>query len=273
MKIEALWRDKFPKSDLLGGYIGDGYPLCVDLPSKMFLRKGATYRLLGASSSPELMEDVSNFKTDPTVKKFVLDAASLLKAQLCNQDSQGFCQFGNSVTLASNLNCTAAECDADTLRVVEVVPGIHYEYVRPPCVEQVFYRNAKKLIYRERWADASCANPLLPYASEACCSTGSLRAYRSPDYLYDQERVTFSTADSRCLAMGKQSCDFNDIGDLTWYKKGYVCLLSWICNIRVFVPTFTHFPHLLQVPLVIGWLFYQSKSQRCWSSRDCIRSR
>eukprot|EP00804_Cyclotella_cryptica_P014145 CCRYP_005584-RA/>CCRYP_005584-RA protein AED:0.03 eAED:0.03 QI:259/1/1/1/0.94/0.9/20/117/3951 len=221
MRIQALWRDKFPKSDLLGGYIGDGYPLCVDLPPKMFLRKGAMYRLLGASSSPELMEDDSNFQTDQTIKKFVLDPSSQLKAKLCNTGSNGLCQFANSVTLESNLACIGLECDADTLRVVEVSPGIHYEYVRPPCVEQVFYGNAKKVINRERWADSSCANPLLPYASEACCSMGDLKAYRSPDYLYDQERVTFSTADSRCVAMGKRSCDFNDIGDLAWYKKGY----------------------------------------------------
>lgn len=220
MRIQASWRDKFPKSDLSGGYIGDGYPLCVDLPSKMFLRKGATYRLLGASSTPELMEDDSNFKTDSTIKKFALESSSQLKSKLCNQGTNGSCQFANSVTLDSNLACVGKECNADTLRVVQVIPGIHYEYVRPPCVEQAFYANAKKVINRERWADSSCANPLLPYASEACCATADLRAYRSPDYLYDQERVMFSTASSRCEAMGKKSCDFNDIGDLAWYKKG-----------------------------------------------------
>jgi hypothetical protein len=186
----------------------------------MFLRRGAKYRLLGASSSPELMEDDSNFKTDSTVKMFVLGPSSQLKAKLCNKGLNGTCQFANSVTLESNLPCFAQECDADTLRVVEVSSGIYYEYVRPACVEQVFYTNAKKVINRERWADSSCVNPLLPYASEACCSTGDLTAYRSTSYLYDQERVTFLTADSRCLAMGKRSCDFNDIGDLAWYKKG-----------------------------------------------------
>ena len=31
MKIQAPWRDKFPKTDMTGGYIGDGYPLCVSL--------------------------------------------------------------------------------------------------------------------------------------------------------------------------------------------------------------------------------------------------
>ena len=202
-------------------FIVSQYPLCVDLPSKMFLRKGATYRLLGASKMPELMEDDPDYKTDPDIKRFILDSFSQLKAKLCNQNSTGACQFANSVTLETNLNCVADECNADTLRVVEVIPGIHYEYVRPACVEQAFYANAKKVIHKERWYDSSCANPLLPYASEACCSTGSLRAYRSPDYLYDQERVLFSTADARCEAMDKKSCDFNDIDrDLAWHKKG-----------------------------------------------------
>lgn len=35
MKIQAGWRDKFPKTDMTGGYIGDGYPLCVSfIPSE-----------------------------------------------------------------------------------------------------------------------------------------------------------------------------------------------------------------------------------------------
>jgi hypothetical protein len=166
------------------------------------------------------MEDDAAYKTDPTIKKFVFHTESQLKAKLCNVDSSGSCQFANSVTLDLNLECVGDECDADTLRVVEVTRGVHYEYVRPACVEQVFYANAKKVIHKERWYDSSCANPLLPYASEACCSTANLRAYRSPNYLYDQERVMFSTANSRCEAMGKKSCDFNNIGDLAWHKKG-----------------------------------------------------
>ena len=47
MKIQATWRDKFPKSRTGGGYIGDNYPLCIDLPSCPFLQKGAMYRFLG----------------------------------------------------------------------------------------------------------------------------------------------------------------------------------------------------------------------------------
>ena len=45
------YRDVFPKANLYGGYLGDGYPLCYKAPPRSFLRKGATYRLLGKSLS------------------------------------------------------------------------------------------------------------------------------------------------------------------------------------------------------------------------------
>jgi hypothetical protein len=161
MKIQAGWRDKFPKTDMAGGYIGDRYPICSDLPAKMFLRKGARYRLLGQATMPELVEDDPLFNNDPTLKRFVLAANSSLKTELCNADPSGNCRWENTVTLAHNLECTSNECGADTLRVVRVSDGIHYEYVRPACVEQAFYANAKKIIYKERGSASSCANPLL----------------------------------------------------------------------------------------------------------------
>ena len=101
----------------------------------MFLRKGATYRLIGSSHMPELMQDDAGFENDPTLKKFILSSASELKAELCNVDASGNCQYANTVTLDNTLNCVDTECDADTLRVVQV-NEIHYEYVRPACVEQ-----------------------------------------------------------------------------------------------------------------------------------------
>ena len=222
MRIEPSWRDKFPKSDMTGGYIGDSYPLCVDLPDKMYLRKGATYRLMGSKHMPELMYDDPGFKNDSTMKKFVLEAASALKEALCNPDTSGACQYPITVTLSSNLLCTGKECEADIARVVDVGNGIHYEYVSPPCVEQAFYSGAKKIVYKDRMRDSSCANPRLPYASEACCSTADVAAYRWPDYIYDQERVKYSTAESRCDRFdGKAMCDFNYINDLDYHKKGY----------------------------------------------------
>ena len=52
MRIDASFRDIFPKMDLYKGHIGDGYPLCSDLPHRMFLRKGATYSYIGRSTEP-----------------------------------------------------------------------------------------------------------------------------------------------------------------------------------------------------------------------------
>ena len=92
MTIVPSYHDMFPKSDLTGGYIGDGYPLCVDLPSKMFIRKGATYKLLGDSPSPQAFEDPSSFNSDPTVIHFVLDENSLLREKLCNSVG-GKCEY------------------------------------------------------------------------------------------------------------------------------------------------------------------------------------
>ena len=58
MRIDQATRDKFPKTNLLGGYIGDHVPLCEDLPPKHHLRKGATYRALGAAAKPEWQDDM-----------------------------------------------------------------------------------------------------------------------------------------------------------------------------------------------------------------------
>ncbi len=90
--IEPTYRDRFPKHDLTGGYIGDGYPLCVDLPPKMFLRKGATYKLLGDNPRPQAFEDSQDLLNDPYIKRFVLDIDSPLRAKLCNAVG-GKCEY------------------------------------------------------------------------------------------------------------------------------------------------------------------------------------
>eukprot|EP00957_Ditylum_brightwellii_P201835 15327430-Ditylum_brightwellii.AAC.1 len=128
MYIDKDRRDQFPKSDLQGGYIGDRYPLCEDLPTKMFLRKGAKYRSLGTNPLPELMEDnVGLGRTDGTIKRMVLQEGSLLYEKLHNGGN-----YLNTVILDANYACHAnsAECKVDTVRVVQV-GNYYYEYVRP----------------------------------------------------------------------------------------------------------------------------------------------
>ena len=53
-RIRATWRDVFPKMNLWSGYLGDGYPICAELPARNFLRAGATYQYLGRTSKPRL---------------------------------------------------------------------------------------------------------------------------------------------------------------------------------------------------------------------------
>lgn len=38
---KADWHDVYPKPDLDGNFLGDGYPLCSDLPAGTFLAPGA----------------------------------------------------------------------------------------------------------------------------------------------------------------------------------------------------------------------------------------
>uniref|UniRef100_A0A7S2HM24 DUF1501 domain-containing protein n=1 Tax=Helicotheca tamesis TaxID=374047 RepID=A0A7S2HM24_9STRA len=228
MKIVPSWRDTSPKNDVLGGYIGDGYALCADLPSQMFLKKGATYRFLGRSKLSDLGgQDHNNFETDNSVVTLNLDAESPLRELLCN-GTPSSCKYANSITLETNLECVGVECNVDTIRVVEV-EGHYYEYIRPPCVEQAFYNNGKKLNQRHRWYSAVCADPSLPVASGACCLPNK---HDSLQYWYDAtldgqeydgERTTYSTAEARCAAVGKVTCDFQNIPtDHSYiFKLGY----------------------------------------------------
>ncbi len=179
----GLFRDPFPKTDLHGGYIGDKIPLCIDLPSKHYLKEGATYRLLGSSPQPELhnygwyiRQFGDRFKGFPGNSIMTLDATSQLKAKLLSRDP--------IVTLDISLTCVGSECDIDTLFIVKIQdsPPIYYEYERQPCVELSFYDNAKIISSQK----SMCGNPKVEAAYDLCC----------PYYLF--ERTTQSTSKSRC---------------------------------------------------------------------------
>ncbi len=204
MRINAQWRDRFPKTDTTGGYIGDDYPLCNDFPSKSFLRKGAKYRLLGGSNLPELMDDPVEFAGRSETVKLHLDETSPLRSLLCNENNVGQCDYRIHVTLQTNFDCTGIECDVDTVRVVEVEPGIFYEFVPPPCVTFSFYSNPVKISPRLKTDASMCADPTLPVASEACCIFNNSAAQRNSKY--SGERMMFMTADNRCNDISMRLC-------------------------------------------------------------------
>jgi len=206
MRIQASWRDRFPKSELNDGYIGDGYALCADFPTRMFLRKSATYRFLGSSSLPELMDNPAQLSSDPTAKRVILDNTSALRALLCNVDSNGNCRYSSVASVLSNIPCVGIECYVDTMRVVQITNSSFYEYVQPPCVQQSFFSGAVKVATTSRYDKVICENPKLPLAGAACCALGSITSYRTG--LYDVERMTMASARNRCLSQGMDLCDY-----------------------------------------------------------------
>jgi len=214
MQIVPDYRDPFPKSNLDGGFIGDGYLLCSDIPDKSFLKKGAGYRLLGGNPSPELMKDPSFFtSTTP---------GEILRAVL-NPSSQLYQTLHNSgkvfVTLESDLVCTPGtfECLVDTLRIVKV-GSVYYEFVERPCVQLGFYNNGKQIQLRDNWRRGQmCANTDLAHAREACCREDRVSEV-SPavmesnvTYFYDGERMRYDTARDRCVAFGRDLCFYEGL--------------------------------------------------------------
>jgi uncharacterized protein (DUF1501 family) len=208
LRLEADRRDRFPKTDLAKGYIGDYYPLCIDLPAKAYLSIGARYRLLGSSPLPELKKQ--KWTATPATEYFKLQSASSLYNKLCNPLQTGACSYPSVVILDNNLACNGLECSIDTVQVVQV-GSVFYEYIRAPCVEQPFFMNGTKISGRWRDSTPICTNPLLPVASEACCFKNVTESWKKdavPACLITGEVMTQNTAQSRCESIGRGLCDY-----------------------------------------------------------------
>ena len=209
MKIRVSTRDIFPKMGLNQKYIGDGYPLCADLPRQHFLKQGAKYILLGSSPFPELQPENQWGKL---ANLFVADPEGELNSILCQKEDtdpeDSSCTYPGTVILQDNIDCSGEECQVDMLRVVQIEGGIFYEYVPPPCVYHAFVQNPRKIKQRNRGKGLAftrymCADPRTAVASTACCFDGG-RANASQ--VYWGERVLASTAEERCSDDGIPMC-------------------------------------------------------------------
>ena len=205
---------------LLGQYIGDGYPLCADLPIRHFLKAGATYRLLGNTSYPELQseQDRKEWVDDSSYKKLAADPDGNLFLTLCNGTIRN-CNYSAIVTLADDIDCVGAECDVNTVRTIEVDDGIFYEYVRPACVHLAFYENPTKIKMRNGGSRTyMCADPRTEEAGSICCDPQNDQAYRYEAYL--AERVVLSTVQNRCDATdpSMEMCNSVDLRGCSGYS-------------------------------------------------------
>ena len=165
MLLRPDYRDIFPKLDLHGGYIGDGYPLCSSLPARLFLRPGARYTYLG----PTLTTDMTRSFEGEGLP--LLDASSSLFSELCwgNSGGVGRCTLRSEVTLTAELACSGVECEVDltTVRLLKLVNGnrtAFFEWLRPACVEMAVYSDAKRISMSNDEDRDMCADPRTPAA-------------------------------------------------------------------------------------------------------------
>eukprot|EP00586_Coscinodiscus_wailesii_P011040 CAMPEP_0172493050 /NCGR_PEP_ID=MMETSP1066-20121228/24373_1 /TAXON_ID=671091 /ORGANISM="Coscinodiscus wailesii, Strain CCMP2513" /LENGTH=895 /DNA_ID=CAMNT_0013263005 /DNA_START=387 /DNA_END=3071 /DNA_ORIENTATION=+ len=226
MNIRREYRDIYPKADILGGYIGDRYPLCADLPFQDHLSKGATYRLLGGKNNPELQKDFFRWEGNDNLLRLELQTSSPLYEKLCAAKN-GVCTFPGKVVLDENLLYEShkekggEEYNVDTIRSIRIPFGskfIHYEYVRPACVEQAFLGSQAKRVIRGNvgsnfiMQESVCADPKRDIATELCCnpgweaSTTETDQWASRSCIYHAERMSYETAMDRCATIGQTQC-------------------------------------------------------------------
>ena len=182
-------------------YVGDGYPLCKDLPTRHFLKKGATFRLLGSKPEPELLNDPEEWWGAPV--RISLEESSALASKLCkNTGDDEECVPSIRVVLDSDIECHGVECTLQELRSFEVGEGsgIWFEYIRPACVNHAFYNGAQSV--RRRWGqtgNAMCGDPGTLAAVTACCNgTNIAKDWPSREEVFSGERVSLDLAQQRC---------------------------------------------------------------------------
>ncbi|CAB9517124.1 Protein of unknown function (DUF1800) [Seminavis robusta] len=193
MLIELRWHDIKPKSDLLGGYIGDRYPLCTDLPERDFLRKGSTFDFVSSSDDADL----------------VLDSGGLFN-ELCNPAQNGGpCRFAPRVVLDNNLSCHGPECNLASVTVVRVGDAV-YKHVPRRCVSLQFFNGGRKAVrmYKDYWWwREACLDPREPTtAGEVCCD----KSERTTKYVCptnNHEHLAFASNEGRCRDKGMETCD------------------------------------------------------------------
>lgn len=185
-------------------YIGDGYPLCKDLPAGDFLKKGAMFRFLGSNPNPELLNDPKEWWGGNPVR-ISLDKFSTLSSILCNKGAGGQCAPKMKVVLDSDVKCSGVECNVEELRTFEIFEGsgLWFEYIRPPCVNHAFYEGAQSVRRRfGKTGRAMCADPDTYAASPVCCEIGGAnRNFRIRQELFSGERMRLQFAEKRCSSM------------------------------------------------------------------------
>eukprot|EP00965_Chrysotila_dentata_P212024 6186781-Pleurochrysis_carterae.AAC.1 len=202
MRIRPASHDAFPKMGLDGKHIGDGVPLCEEMPARAFLRKGAVYKFWGTS----VARPNANERLDPPLE--VSSRTSALRNTLCDAHPEtNACRFPRKLVLPDHLTCQGNECVVDKLSSVKVVgPNGEvgfYEHVPMPCVRLSFFQGGVKV---QESNALLCANPNLAAAGTSCCGFW-VPNQATGRCMFDEELVSYRTANFRCLVNGQAICN------------------------------------------------------------------
>ena len=214
MRINTRFHDVMPKLGLgaAGGYLGDTYPLCNELPPTPWLTTGARYRFVGTSSGESTEIDGSDNDAHGRFEP-ASDGSSGLFNILCARPSPSEpCSWPSAVTLSAPIPCSSAEeCNAGSLVTVKIVDPIsgdafYYRHRGVPCTRFSFFDNGRVV---SRFGDSACANPRDAAALPLCCSAGSLTepVEDVPGIcMFNNEWVSFTDNEARCAAQGLVPC-------------------------------------------------------------------
>eukprot|EP00434_Breviolum_minutum_P034158 symbB.v1.2.030222.t2/scaffold3380.1/size79486/8 len=206
MRINARWHDVYPKPDLDGNFLGDGYPLCSDLPPAYFLLQGAKFEFLGHTYQGS---DVLN-----------LDSTSQLFQKLCGSSSSP-CTHTLTVELDTSLTCNGPECTMDTVSVVNVSGG-YYQYLPPRCVNLFFFNGQVTRRGGRAWGWTDrCDNPHLPVAGTACC--GGCKNRKDWWWMDNRGHCSCENATTVCPSLFTERCN----KDETWREQQWCRLACW----------------------------------------------
>ena len=190
MFVAPYKHDPFPKTALGGGYLGDGDPLCSDLPARPFLKRGlGTYEYRGHSTVFDDNDEYSwNNQAQAIAAHLELGADSALRAALCAADGAGACSFPSLVRLTEDLACAGLECDLDAVRNFRVVDAatnetVYYAYKPDACVEYAFFEGGRVMTPNRNnhlVEHTQCGDPAAVAAYPACCADATTRVRRVP---------------------------------------------------------------------------------------------
>lgn len=229
MKIKPLHHDRFPKTKLGSGYLGDQVAPCTDYSQGNFLVKGARFRFLGAKSL-EGSYDTDYWFSRWGGGRFQPPPESALYQALCAPAGEGgACTFPLDVVLTEALPCDAENdwtCGVDHAQNVKMVEGdnvVWYEWIRPKCVRMTFMEQGywTKASYFLDTPKLQCADAALPVAAGFCCKPsdengpgghkGNSWSKFEKFSKFPEELVTFATLKQRCENQGGEICPDHNV--------------------------------------------------------------